>query len=69
MIVQIHIPEFKGSECENQITQKLLRCKGVDHLSFNEINKTARVIYDKNRSSLEEVLNALKDLGYLAEVI
>jgi len=69
MIIQLYIPEIKGTECENQITQKLLTINGVDHLSMNLKGKTAKIILDKKKSTPEEVITAINGLGYLVEMI
>ncbi|MFC1754131.1 heavy-metal-associated domain-containing protein [Thermoproteota archaeon] len=67
MMLMMQIPEIKNHECVDQITQRLLRFRGVDHLIIDVNSKTVRMIYDRNRTNPNAIRNALREIGYTAE--
>lgn len=60
----LKVPTIKGLECVDQITQKLLRFRGVDHLIVDINSKTVRLIYDKNRTTLDAVKQQFRAIGH-----
>jgi len=64
MMMMLKVPAIRSHECVDQITQKLLRFRGVDHLIVDVNSKMVRLIYDRNRTTPNAVVNQLDEIGY-----
>ena len=67
MMMMLKVPAIKSHECVDQITQKLLRFRGVDHLIVDVNSKMIRLIYDRNRTTPNAVVDQLRQIGYPPE--
>lgn len=54
--------------CKNKIEKNIAFEKGVKDLDVNLENKTVKVTYDTRKTSKENLIAAIKKLGYDAEV-
>ena len=67
--ITLSIPGMHCSSCEKLIGSELDELAGIENYSISESNKGGSVTFDDSRSSVEDVLAAVKAAGYDATVV
>lgn len=66
--MRIKINEVKGSPVRAQeIENKLLEISGIEYITANPTTGNVLILYDHHQIHSMQIINALKDLGYLHE--
>lgn len=62
----VHIPSVQCNMCKKNITIALKKIDGVNEIDINVDGKVANIMYDKNKTNVSSIENAITGAGYQA---
>ncbi|KZX37183.1 mercury transporter [Wohlfahrtiimonas chitiniclastica] len=67
--ITLSVPDISCGHCTSSIENGLSKLAGIDAVSADVATKTAQVTFDDATLSINDILDALDDLGFEAKVI
>ncbi|MCX7878097.1 MAG: heavy-metal-associated domain-containing protein [Ignavibacteria bacterium] len=67
--IKIKCTQMSCEGCKNSITSSIHKINGIKKLDINLKTKIIKVTFDDSRTNEQEILNAIYEAGYEAELL
>lgn len=64
--LEVKVSGMSCESCQNHINEALLRIEGISKVNTSFANGITQVVYDKSKTTYNEIIKAINNIGYKA---
>lgn len=64
--IEIKVDGMTCESCQNHINEALLQIEGISKVNTSYANESTRVVYDKSKTTYNEIIKVINNMGYKA---